>query len=70
MQINGIDASSLVTGAIIGSAVLYHVNLYQSEEEFVADQNKHFAIAAYMSHKYGFLLSDIKRFAKPIALKG
>ena len=65
-----IDASSLVTGAIVGSAVLYHVKLYQSKEEFVADQKKHFATAAYMGHKYGFLLSDIKRFDKPIPEKG
>jgi predicted transcriptional regulator len=65
-----IDASSLVTGAIVGSARLYHVKLYQSKEEFIADQDKHFAIAAYMTHKYGFLLADIKRFYKPIPLKG
>jgi predicted transcriptional regulator len=69
-KLHGIDVSSLVTGAIVGSAVLRDVKLYQSKEEFAADQNKHFAIIAYAAHKYGFLLSNAKRFEKPIPLKG
>ena len=69
-KLHGIDVSSLVTGAIVGSAVLRDVKLYQSREEFVADQNKHFAIITYAAHKYGFLLSNAKRFEKPIPLKG
>ena len=65
-----IDISSLTTGSIVGSAVLYDVKLYQNKEEVMADQSKHFAIAAYASSKYGFLLSDAKRFDKPIPMKG
>jgi hypothetical protein len=34
-------------GAIVGSAVLYDVKLYQSKE-FVADQSKHFATSNYL----------------------
>jgi hypothetical protein len=38
-----IEICSLITGAIVGSAVFYDVKLYQSKGEFIADQNKHFA---------------------------
>jgi hypothetical protein len=65
-----IDIPSLITGAIVGAAVLYDVKLYQSKEEFMADQSKHFGVATYSAHNYGFLLSDVKRFDKPIPLKG
>ncbi len=66
-----IDTSSLITGAIVGSAVLYDVKVYQSNEEFMANQSKHFAIAvSYTSLTYGFLLSDAKRFDKLIPMKG
>ena len=54
----------------MGSAVLYDVKSYQSNEEFISDQSKHFAIAIYSNHKYGFILSDAKRFDKPIPLRG
>ncbi|MDQ4101748.1 MAG: ASCH domain-containing protein [Thermoproteota archaeon] len=64
-----IEICSLITGAIVGSAILYDVKLYQSKEEFIADQSKHFAYN-YTQPKYGFLLSDPKRFDKPILLKG
>jgi hypothetical protein len=42
-KLYNIDVSSLMTGAILGSAVLYDVKLYQSKKEFIADQRKHFA---------------------------
>jgi len=64
------DTLSLITGAIVGSAKLDNVKLYQSKEEFMADQSKHFATATYSDRKYGFLLSDGKRFDKPIPMKG
>ncbi len=77
MTINGeacklynIDRSSLITGAIVGSALLCDVKRYQSKEGFMADQNKHFAVPAYSEPLYGFLLSDAKRLDKPIPLKG
>jgi hypothetical protein len=65
-----IDIPSLITGAIIGSALLYDVKRYQDKREFLADQDKHFAISAYSEPMYGFLLSHAKRFNKPIPLKG
>lgn len=65
-----IEISSLITGALVGSAVLYDVKSYQSRKEFIADRSKHFAGSTYSEHKYGFLLSDAKRFDKPIPLKG
>jgi hypothetical protein len=51
--------------------VLCDVTLYQSKKEFVADQSIHYAVAKYSDHKYGFLLSDAKRFDDmPIPVKG
>ncbi len=39
-KLYNIDISSLITGAVVGSAVLQDVKLYQSKQEFMADQNK------------------------------
>jgi hypothetical protein len=69
-KLYNIDISSLIMGAIVGSALLCDVKRYQSKEEFMADQNKHFAASAYSEPLYGFLLSDAKRLDKPIPLKG
>ncbi len=65
-----IDIPSLITGAIVGSALLCDVKTYQNKREFLADQNKHFAVSTYSEPMYGFLVSDAKRFNKPIPLKG
>jgi hypothetical protein len=65
-----IDVSSLITGAIVGSAMLYDVKIYQNKREFLADQNEHFAVSTYFEPMYGFLLSDAKRLNEPIPLKG
>lgn len=69
-KVYNIDMSSLITGAIVGSALLRDVKLYQSKKEFVADQSKHFAVSRYSEPMYGFLLSDAKRFDNPLPLKG
>ena len=69
-KLYNIDVSSLITRAIVGSALLHDVKLYQRRKEFIADQSKHFAVSTYPEHMYGFLLSDAKRFDKPIPLKG
>jgi predicted transcriptional regulator len=69
-KLYNIDVSSQVTGAIVGSALLCDVKRYQSKQEFMVDQNKHFAVSAYLEPTYGFLLSDAKRFDKPVPLKG
>jgi predicted transcriptional regulator len=69
-KLHNIDISSLDRGAVVGSAVLYDVKYYQSEKEFIADQSKHQAVENYSDNTYGFLLSDAKRFDKPILLKG
>lgn len=44
-KLYNIDISLLITGAIVGSAVLYDVKYYHTNKEFVADQNKHLAVA-------------------------
>ena len=40
---NKIDPKSLITGAIIGKAILYDVKSYESKNSFLRDKNKHFA---------------------------
>jgi hypothetical protein len=50
--IQNIDISSLITGAMLGNAVLYDVKLYQRKKEFIADQSKHFAASTYADYKY------------------
>jgi hypothetical protein len=47
-----------------GSLVLNYVKLYRMKKEVIADQSKHFAVATYSNHKYGFLIRDAKRFDK------
>jgi predicted transcriptional regulator len=55
-KLYNIDVSSLIKGAIVGSALLHDVKLYQRRKEFIADQSKHFAVSTYPEHMYGFLL--------------
>ena len=38
---NIIDPKSLITGAIIGKAILYDVKSYDSKNSFLRDKNKH-----------------------------
>jgi hypothetical protein len=65
-----IDPESLITGAIIGKAVLYDVKSYDSKNSFIRDKNKHFADPKSTNYKYGFLLKEAKRFRKSIPLLG
>jgi predicted transcriptional regulator len=68
-KLYNLDVSSFITGVIVGTAILSNVKVYQSKNEFVADQNRHFAMSTF-SGKYGFMISDAKRLATPIPLKG
>ena len=67
---NKIDPKSLITGAIIGKAILYDVKSYESKNSFLRDKNKHFADPKSTKYKYGFLLKEAKRFRKSIPLLG
>lgn len=69
-RLYNIDIPSLTTGAIVGSAQLYDVKIYQNKREFLADQNKHFAVSTYSEPMYGFLLSHAKRLNNSLPLKG
>jgi predicted transcriptional regulator len=69
-KLYNIDIPSLITGAIVGSAMLYDVKTYHNKREFLADRSKHFAVSTYSEHMYGFLLSDAKRYDNPTPLKG
>ena len=53
-----IDIEKLIKGAIIGSASLYDVKEYKSQEEFNKDKQKHFSIISkyFDGYKYGFLV--------------
>ena len=67
---NKIDPKSLITGAIIGKAILYDVKSYDSKNSFLRDKNKHFEDPKSTNYKYGFLLKEAKRFRKSIPLLG
>jgi hypothetical protein len=66
----GIDPNSLTRGAIIGKAYLYDVKEYKSQEELMADKDKHLATGKYLQSKYGFFVKDAVKFDKPIPMKG
>ena len=67
-----IDIDQLSVGAIIGSAFLYDVKFYSTQEDFNRDKQKHFSIISkYLDgYKYGFLIRNAKMFSKPIAYPG
>ena len=46
-RLYNIDIPSLTTGAMVGSAQLYDAKIYQNKREFLADQNKHFAVSLF-----------------------
>ena len=64
------DPKSLITGAIIGKAILYDVKSYDSKNSFIRDKIKRFQDPKSTNYKYGFLLKDAKRFSKSIPLVG
>jgi hypothetical protein len=47
VKLYNIKIPSLITGAIVGSALPYDVKTYSNKREFLADQNKHFAVSTY-----------------------
>jgi hypothetical protein len=67
-----IDNYKLIKGAIIGSASLYNVKKYKSQEEFNKDKQKHFSIISkyFDGYKYGFLVKDARMFKKSIPYSG
>jgi hypothetical protein len=65
-----IDPKILTKGAIIGQANLSAVKIYQNEGSFIKDNSKHFAGSNYDETKYGFLVTQAKRFQIPIPQTG
>jgi hypothetical protein len=67
---NKIDPNSLITGAIIGRAILYDVKFYNNRKSFVQDKNKHLAGTNYYDQRYGFLVKNAGRFREPFFTPG
>lgn len=67
---NKIDPNSLITGAIVGRAILYDVRFYDSKRSFLQDRKKHFAGTGYTRPIYGFLLKGAQKSRKPLVMKG
>lgn len=65
-----IDEKALVSGALVGKAVLYDVKTYNTRKEWQADRKYHFASAEFSNKKYGFLLKSAKALAVPVPCKG
>jgi ASCH domain len=67
----GIDQNKLISGAIIGSAVLYDVKQYGNKRELEMDKNKHLAdIEKFGFCKYGFMIKNAHRLRRPILYPG
>ena len=65
-----IDEKTLITGAIVGKAVLYDVKKYVTKSEWQGDKRHHLAGDDAAGKKYGFLLKGAKAFKIPIPYKG
>lgn len=60
----------LVTGAIVGKAVLYDVKKYNSSKEVKKDQKLHFASKNFQGKTFGFMIKNAKPLRIPIPWKG
>jgi hypothetical protein len=67
-----ISIDKLSIGAILGSAFLFDVKVYDNQEDFNRDKQKHFSIISkyFDGYKYGFLIRNAKIFKKPIIYPG
>lgn len=66
-----LDSKSFVTGAIVGKATLVSVKEYPNSRAWNADFKKHRSIVKQIDKpRYGFVLTNIVRFKKPIPYKG
>jgi predicted transcriptional regulator len=67
-----IEIKKLSIGAIIGSAFLYDVEVYNNQVDFNRDKQKHFSIISkyFDGYKYGFLIRNAKMFRKPVVYPG
>ncbi len=69
----GIDFDNLITGSIIGCAILYDVKVYQDKNEFTRDYDKHFALEQRYTkdnYRYGFVVGNAKVLKKTIPYSG
>jgi ASCH domain-containing protein len=67
----GIDHNKLISGAVIGAAILYDVKQYRDKTELEADKNKHLADAKQFGFcKYGFMIKNAHRFRRSIPYPG
>ena len=65
------DHTNLITGAIIGKAIIHDTKKYQTKKELHTDRKFHFASDNYYSENtFGFLLKKAKEFKIPIPAKG
>jgi hypothetical protein len=67
----GIDHNKLISGAIIGSAILYDVKQYGNKRELEMDKNKHLADTKEFGFcKYGFIIKNAHRLRRSIPYPG
>ncbi|MCD6547754.1 MAG: ASCH domain-containing protein [Nanoarchaeota archaeon] len=70
LETYGFSAKNLLRGYLLGYANLIDVIIYESEEEFLKDKEKHLSIRLPNRYPvYGFVLDDVNRI-KPIEHKG
>ena len=67
----GIEPKTLVTGAFIGRAKIVDCKTYLTSAEWNSDVMAHCsAVSVLEKPRYGYILSDVKRFVEPIPCAG
>jgi hypothetical protein len=68
---HGLDPKTLITGAILGKAIVTGVKKYETQEEFNADADKHLASPKFFKKPcYGFILENPTQLDQPIPARG
>lgn len=74
LSVYPVEATDLVSGAIIGKAYLYGVKKYGNRDDFIHDFNKHFSVDKTNHEssfkRYGFLIHNSMLFEKSIPYPG
>ena len=61
--------TDLPVGVIVGRAEVYDVRRYETEQEMMADSDRHMA-SAPGKYRYGFILRNARRLRIPVPCKG
>ena len=67
---DGFKKEGLIFGAVLGKAEIVERKVYRNKAELDLDYKKHLVKKAKKFPTYGYILKNVKRFEKPIPMKG